>query len=254
MEWIEEYKKLFFAGKKDEAYELKYNNLPKKLYKYEVINEEKINMLINSELWFSNPDDFNDPFDSCGICFDEGEIKKYLKDTDVSKLINSFKKDVKICCFSEEINSMPMWTHYAGNHEGMCAEYDFSKVSYTNRFSKYLFPIVYQTERYDITNILKDLINDKTEDAAYMLFFMMQIKHISWNYEKEWRIILKDKQIRKNVKFPIKPSALYLGLNCSSKNVELIKKLAHNSINCPIYKLEKTNTKLFNFKSICIDK
>lgn len=254
MEWIEEYKKLFFAGKKDEAYELKYNNFPKKLYKYEVINEEKINMLINSELWFSNPDDFNDPFDSCGICFDEGEIKKYLKDIDVSKLINSFKKDVKICCFSEEINSMPMWTHYAGNHEGMCAEYDFSKVSYTNRFSKYLFPIVYQTERYDITNILKDLINDKTEDAAYMLFFMMQIKHISWNYEKEWRIILKDKQIRKNVKFPIKPSALYLGLNCSSKNVELIKKLAHNSINCPIYKLEKTNTKLFNFKSICIDK
>ncbi|MCD2346668.1 DUF2971 domain-containing protein [Clostridium guangxiense] len=254
MEWIEEYKKLFFAGKKDEAYELKYNNFPKKLYKYEVINREKINMLINSELWFSNPDDFNDPFDSCGICFDEGEIKKYLKDTDVSKLINSFKKDVKICCFSEEINSMPMWTHYAGNHEGMCAEYDFSKVSYTNRFSKYLFPIVYQTERYDITNILKDLINDKTEDAAYMLFFMMQIKHISWNYEKEWRIILKDKQIRKNVKFPIKPSALYLGLNCSSKNVELIKKLAHNSINCPIYKLEKTNTKLFNFKSICIDK
>lgn len=254
MEWIEEYKKLFFAGKKDEAYELKYNNFPKKLYKYEVINREKINMLINSELWFSNPDDFNDPFDSCGICFDEGEIKKYLKDTDVSKLINSFKKDVKICCFSEEINSMPMWTHYAGNHEGMCAEYDFSKVSYTNRFSKYLFPIVYQTERYDITNILKDLINDKTEDAAYMLFFMMQIKHISWDYEKEWRIILKDKQIRKNVKFPIKPSALYLGLNCSSKNVELIKKLAHNSINCPIYKLEKTNTKLFNFKSICIDK
>ncbi|MFL0250573.1 DUF2971 domain-containing protein [Clostridium neuense] len=254
MEWIEEYKRLFFAGKKDEAYKLKYDNFPKRLYKYEVIDEEKINTLINNELWFSNPDDFNDPFDSCGICFDEGEIKKHLKGINVTKLIDSFKTDVKISCFSEEINSMPMWTHYAGNHEGMCAEYDFSKINYTNRFSKYLFPVVYQTERYDITDILKDLINDKTEDAAYMLFFMMQIKHISWNYEKEWRIILKDEKIHNKVEFPIRPSALYLGLNCKGENVETIKKLAHNTIGCPIYKLEKTNDKLFKFKSICIDK
>lgn len=254
MEWINEYKKLFFEGRKDEAYKLKYNNFPKKLYKYEVIDENKINTIINNELWFSNPDDFNDPFDSCGICFNENEVKNFLKDIDVSKLINSFKQDVKICCLSEEVNSMPMWTHYAQNHEGMCIEYDFSKIDYKNRFSKYLFPVVYKTERYNITNILKDLINDKTEDAAYMLFFMMQIKHISWSYEKEWRIIFKSKELHNNMRLPIKPSALYLGLNCSSENMEYIKKIAHNTIECPIYKFEKTNNKLFNFKSICIDK
>ena len=34
------------------------------LYKYYAYNENSLSVLINKEIWVSNPESFNDPFDS----------------------------------------------------------------------------------------------------------------------------------------------------------------------------------------------
>ena len=246
MEWIDEFIKLLFYGRKQEAYKLKYDNFPKKLYKYEIIDDKRLEALENNEIWFSNPDKLNDPFDSYGVCFDKNAADK----KDIEGYIEGLRDNIKVCCFSEELNSMPMWAHYADNHTGICIEYDFSKLDYDDKFSKYIFPIRYRREKYDITEFLRKVFEENAEERMYLLFFLMQIKHLSWNYEKEWRIILKANENKNGgIVCPIKPEGIYLGLNCTEKNKQRIKDIVFTNIKCPIYEVEKTDSKLFEFKT-----
>ncbi|MCR3758336.1 DUF2971 domain-containing protein [Clostridium felsineum] len=250
MEWIDEFIKLLFDGRKDEAYKLKYRNFPKKLYKYEIIDENRLSALKDNKIWFANPDKFNDPFDSCGVFFDKAVLSNYTNKVSIEDYINGLRNNIKICCFSEELNSMPMWAHYANNHTGICIQYNFFDLNYMNKFSKYIIPIRYETEKYDITKFLERVFKDDGEDRMYLLFFLMQIKHVSWSYEKEWRIILKaHKDKNSGIICPIKPEGIYLGLNCSEENKEKIKNITKEYIHCPVYEVEKKEGKLFEFNN-----
>jgi len=69
MNWIDIFvKKLYPIHKKDldieNAYLLKYKNLPYSLFKYREVNKLSINNLLNDSVWLSNPIEFNDPYDS----------------------------------------------------------------------------------------------------------------------------------------------------------------------------------------------
>jgi hypothetical protein len=89
----------------------------------------------------------NDPFDSRGVCWNTDEIEDFLKtrvpkdkikefgsiDGIVEGAIASLRNNIKITCFSEELFSMPMWSHYANNHKGFCIEYDFTRLSYEKK-------------------------------------------------------------------------------------------------------------------------
>ncbi|KHD37222.1 hypothetical protein NL50_07830 [Clostridium acetobutylicum] len=250
MEWIDRFIELLFYGEKEEAYKLKFDHFPRRLYKYEVIDEKRLIALKNNKIWFANPDKLNDPFDSCGVFFDKKVLCNYTNKKSIDEYIDGLKRNIKVCCFSEELNSMPMWAHYANNHTGICIEYDFSKLNYMSEFSKYIFPIRYETEKYDITKFLERIFKEEAEERMYLLFFLMQIKHVSWSYEKEWRIILKAYEDKnEGIVCPIKPEGIYLGLNCSEENKEKLKRIVVENIKCPIYEIEKTEGKLFEFKT-----
>jgi hypothetical protein len=69
--WKEDYLKLFFPqdGKEpqiEKAYGLKYENLPKAVFKYMKFDKDdySIQHLKYNTVWLSNPTEFNDPFDS----------------------------------------------------------------------------------------------------------------------------------------------------------------------------------------------
>jgi len=69
MSWINIFiKKLYPIYKKDldieNAYILKYKNLPYSLFKYREVNDFSINNLLNDSVWLSRPTEFNDPYDS----------------------------------------------------------------------------------------------------------------------------------------------------------------------------------------------
>lgn len=68
MDWFQLYKKLVFSEstsveKIDKAISLKYEHIPRKLYKYRSINEYSLKNLEEDSIWLSDPKSFNDPYD-----------------------------------------------------------------------------------------------------------------------------------------------------------------------------------------------
>lgn len=68
MQWFQEYKELVFSSETsveriDKAIRLKFDNLPKLLYKYRAINDYSLKNLEEDSIWLSEPRNFNDPYD-----------------------------------------------------------------------------------------------------------------------------------------------------------------------------------------------
>ena len=62
-----------------EAQALKIHNAPSFLYRYRRFSENTNSELLNSYIWLSHPDDFNDPFDSALLISEEVLLKKSFK-------------------------------------------------------------------------------------------------------------------------------------------------------------------------------
>lgn len=244
-DWLEDYLKLFFQDRK-RSYELKLQNTPKKLYKYQPvgtgkIRESRINTLKNNEIWFTKAPALNDPFDCQATYYQESELIAFLKESQIAenkspelllKELNNvnemFRSNIHVACFSEQFSNMPLWGNYADNHKGICLEYDFTGLEPQHTFSQLLFPVMYQEVRHDVTDTLKKIImsQDNLDITFYRIFFSLMLKHKSWEYEREWRILHVDihnvTPIGIALESPIKPTAVYFGLNCPEEDIQEI--------------------------------
>lgn len=266
MEWVKEFIRMYFSGDIEKAYRYKHINIPKGLYKYQPFEEQRISTLIDKKLWFTIPKEMNDPFDSRGMYWDSEEIERFLRekisdnkirefssiDDIVNGGISSLRDNIKITCFSEELFSMPMWSHYANNHTGFCIEYNFANLDCNQNLTRNLFPVAYESQRYDITNLFKKTFNETYDNRIKLLFFLMNIKHKSWLYEKEWRIIRT--RLPEEINFtsgleecPLKPTAIYLGVNFDKEKIPKIKDRL-SKVNVPIYKLKTNNSQFFDMR------
>lgn len=68
MDWFQEYKSLVFSNtisveQIDKAISLKYEHIPRILYKYRSVNEYSLKNLLDDSVWLSDPKNFNDPYD-----------------------------------------------------------------------------------------------------------------------------------------------------------------------------------------------
>ena len=68
MPWFQEFKELVFSKetsveKIDKAIRLKFENLPKFLYKYRSVDKYSLKNLEEDSIWLSDPRNFNDPYD-----------------------------------------------------------------------------------------------------------------------------------------------------------------------------------------------
>lgn len=292
---------------------------PKKIYKYQAFTQYSLRNVKNNQIFFNNPLNFNDPFDT----FQEVKIKdlscKAMKDTffgqttdksifellenghatseesekmyfilsksmksfkihlltdlkiDVEKNLNStwnelinlvdseilqkiicqsFYKsfneivktslnsikeqglyDVSVSCFSERNDNMLMWSHYGDSHKGFCLEFDTDYAPFTK-----MFPIRYSEEvpEIDADKILENENNDLEVIKAYLLS-----KYIDWEYEKEWRILHKEKL----PSYCYKTNALtgiYFGTKANFTDFEILSTIikGHHS-NCQLYMMDK---------------
>ncbi|PYE41502.1 DUF2971 domain-containing protein [Paenibacillus barcinonensis] len=262
MEWLKDFLECYLKGQREEAYKIKKEQIPNRLFKFQPIEEARINSLIQNKIWFSTPKDLNDPYDCIGVHWDEEELSRYFKTTlpsdklqylstndIVHGALDSMRDHNRISCFSEELYNMPMWAHYASNHKGMCVEYNFSSLDGENDFSEQLFPVGYETDRYDITNLMRLSFQHPPDMRIYLLYFLMQIKHKSWAYEKEWRVMFNAEDKKSGlVECPIQPTAIYFGLNC--EEAETISKRIKESFDCPMYKMVQINSKFYHLESL----
>ena len=190
---------------------------PGVLYKYGKFDEYTEKIFTNNEIYFSSPDEFNDPFDSKPHLTYDGtlkERKRYLcklyqkkyptrsKEeilTDVEmeiitkrrdrivleealeKARELLRKELGICCFTEIRDNILMWAHYAKQHTGFCLEFDVN-----NDFFRLLtcaIKVEYD-EILPVLNVLKIDTYPKGELGGKLL-----TKACDWEYEQEWRIV-----------------------------------------------------------------
>ena len=219
------------------------NGITKKkyIYKYMPINVFTLKALINNELFFSIPVEFNDPLD-CKFSLSinaptREEALQYYKSLNLSKdelenKIKSFdcdnniferdleinytenlRKEYCITCFSEKFDSILMWSHYAQKHHGICLQFDWRlheeyfmgfKVKYSKKLPKAFYD---GNGVFDGTDIFLTKIN-------------------FWKYEKEIRAIVKVEDGIQQAAFnPKALTAIIFGEKTSESDKTTIRKI-----------------------------
>jgi hypothetical protein len=238
------------------------------LHKYYRIDQRFINLLVNNEMWFSNPDDFNDPYDSYLVVDSNNtyeEILNHLKDLTIKYELRLSDKEIKekarfwydnpsalaeylkenrekekekkgIVCFSRSDNILLMWSHYADSHKGACLTFDISK---DHNFFSLPFLVDYPSLNF---------IKERNTRVRYK--HIIATKSIDWKYEEEVRIVrdIRDHgNSRGNIKF--NKSALIeikFGLRTNPKDIETIKEIK-NGLGYKHVKLFKAELKKSEF-------
>ncbi|MEM5669934.1 hypothetical protein AAHB59_18160 [Bacillus cereus] len=106
--WIDEYVKLMFPKKWEdarmkEAMQLKYNNIPKALFKYRAVDEYSIKNFENDEAWFNTAVEFNDPYD-CALTM--GDTVKNQMAVILKESILEFNGEFNLGVVEEELENM----------------------------------------------------------------------------------------------------------------------------------------------------
>lgn len=255
-------------------------NMPRYLYKYRSFNEYWESTLFEGLVYFPDALSLNDPFD-CHVYIDVNRFTSFMDEfaskyifpnnslDEIHKAYNTriknnlkvaygrIKRDTLLTCFSENVNSILMWSHYSECHRGFCIEYDTKKIDM--EYKRFLFPVTYEREVFDYTDIaiMNELLNllflnvikEKKTIIEYNLKYIdntmipMLIKSKEWNYEKEWRIIVPSYIFGPNEHFIFLGDAIkgvYLGANCNENGLQvraIIEWAKKKKIN--VYKMEK---------------
>ena len=117
------------------------------------LNEKKLETLLQKKIFMSEAKYLNDPFDNKAYFYKPDLLKKYKRLEPVEgKIIDDFTRFSKVTSLtSNGVNSMPMWAHYANNHNGFCVSYDMKN---NVQLSGCTFPVQYTDERIDITSLM----------------------------------------------------------------------------------------------------
>lgn len=186
-----------------------------KIYKYQSINDYFWKNLIKNELWFNNPLDFNDYYDSnlpLNFNYTPEEIELFFKrscdlndktqreyedfirenklhidnlsanKSEKEKFFkitfeDHIKNRIGISCFSKTGVNDYLWGIYAENNKGICLEFDTEK---DKEYFKNLYEVVYKDKLPIIKPRLQYLSGDFKE--------LFTTKKTCWQQEEEIRL------------------------------------------------------------------
>lgn len=199
---------------------------PATFFKYQPVSPRTLENLKQRMLWISAPAKFNDPFDCAASMINSDlsekqieQIFEYLytktgprqwadtyRDRDSGRLIERFRDEVRrglmgsfdeqvrvvieqrgVACFAETATDLLMWGHYADGHRGFCLGFDATVHPFSTARQ-----VVYRAElpRVDAVRLLlRDRDDEYDQQVAEA---MLLTKAACWNYEREWRVLLKE--------------------------------------------------------------
>jgi len=218
---------------------VKSGELPQHFFKYTDIDTLKL-ILENSNLKFSKPSEFNDPFD-CNLTIDTNnsreEIDAYISMLQKSKDLNEYQvKEVRrkfhspkelykitndsvgkaketfgVTCFSTMCDNILMWAHYADKHRGVCLKFNILADA---EFFMTPFPVRYK-KKYPKYNYIRN-----REGVAK---FLLETKSIDWEYENEIRVMKRGAGLYNFKKESI--CEIIFGANTPESDKETIKEM-----------------------------
>lgn len=242
-----------------------------KFYQYRSAEITKI-ILKDSTLKFTNPMDFNDPFDFHPTVPDVGfnkfikrvngqysnKRKKYrlghkelithrtkLRSEDFRRV---YTENFSIACFSKSPFILPMWAHYADDHQGCVIEFKFEETEgFIEEFinlkpeedTATLIPldVIYSNNRPSLFDN-DGLTNSDTTGANACL-----VKAKVWEYEQEVRVIKKKKSgiysfDRKQM------TGIYFGMKINKQDKKIISQLVDDSNKYTNTKIKKHDVQI----------
>lgn len=131
-----------------------------RLFKYSPFNINTVDSLTNQYFYLASKNQLNDP------------IEMSTK-TNIGSTLN-IGNNYRICCFSNNENSMLMWSHYAEEHQGVMVEYWFGGD----------LPIGVGIDKV----IYSDEAKRKKEEEKYLFNQYLLTKNKTWSYEDEVRL------------------------------------------------------------------
>jgi len=204
-----------------------------RLYKYYSIGEnEKLQRLISlintKEIYLSNGENFNDPFD----------MRITSKKTKRLNFVDKFR----ILCLTSSYSNKLMWSHYADSHKGVCITLEIEDA--------YIYPAYYTRERvYDDTNLDILLSHENRRkvkrnlDKPYDMVAKKKLGYVkdsTWSYENEYRVVFYDKErstLIDGERLRVKIHKVYLGNCIEPQNEKIIKDV------CRINRIDVTKIK-----------
>lgn len=197
-------------------------------YKYRAFDRNALSILLDKELYFSSPNQLNDPYDcqidvsgalinaieNCELMSIPPFFRQTLLDLQlqlksrsetIEKLLNELN-EYAVCSFTIHRNHPLMWSHYADAHRGMCLGFNLFKIiesqgdmpSVDNQF---LCRAVEYTSDNPILPFLQMLAQtsvSSSSDQYPIGNFLYDLtdtvastKSEAWSYEQEFRLIRK---------------------------------------------------------------
>jgi hypothetical protein len=165
---------------------------PNILYKFYSNSDYNLEALSKNYLYFSNPRNFNDPFD----CLTNRE--KYILRG--GEGIVNHREELGVCSFSV-INDNPlMWGHYTNNYKGFCLKFDNQSLLKNDNIQikshiAYLKNYQPTNKNYDkaISELKKlsqlDEQGKKLYEIVLGILYNYCWKYYDWQYEQEFRAI-----------------------------------------------------------------
>lgn len=260
---------------------LKYSN--RLFYKYRSIDEYTESLLINNELFFNHPDNFNDPFDCKPNFFHEGPLemwvdffsrrnmnpvaaRKLIKDKLKERKFKRKKDEIlyegkdlvddgvlpRACCFSERKDSLLMWGHYAENHKGICIGFkslsvgEFFVLPLDSDYALPFFKVEYKDDKPPAINLLGISNPDDTRSIVRDFYLT---KFTDWEYEHEYRLLanINDREGNSVIKFQKDAlESVTFGLKIKKDNAIRIKTIIdkyYNGMSVKFYRTIKSDGK-----------
>ena len=185
---------------------------PPRLYRYRSVTDlsRVTQIIVDSQLYFTAPQVFNDPFDCKPFMnlegttqeleafftqlainkypgADDATVRSLVRDAcgphmDLGKMASNASQawndafELGICCFSEPNDNILMWSHYADCHKGICLEFECRQ---SEKLFQYARPVRY-------TSTYPELHFFKPDRRMGEEFFFS--KAVDWSYEREWRV------------------------------------------------------------------
>lgn len=104
----------------------------------------------------------------------------------LNAVLNRLMVHTGVTCFSSERNNQRMWGTYGLNHTGACIE--FSTSSKASKFASHLMPVIYTDSKLPLCP--SEFATNEMELDQWMLGVFCCVKHLHWEGEKEWRLLL----------------------------------------------------------------
>lgn len=203
------------------------------LYKYRELNDFTIESLKENYFWSPSKEDLNDP---CECYYTTESYEKVIRftskiSTNLEKatiglsssfnIIQKMSKNLGIFSLSKSYNISSLWASYAGNHTGICIEYDLEELISENKGLYQYFDVAYSNTPPDIG--VEDF------QGITLLQKMFGTKHHDWDKEQEFRVVC-DKQ-GKNYHRSDAIRSIIFGLKTSEKSkYEIMELLAGRNI------------------------